>query len=145
MSLNWYGVKTLYRTTAQGEPESVDRYYDPEATMVEERVVLFRASSFDEASDEAAKEARAYAKGKRLNRYGQRLQKRFLGVTDAFELFDAPGPGAEVFSATLVVPTSVSDSEFQRSRMGQEKAREKWRRTKFLQRELVAPLGKRAL
>lgn len=145
MSWKWYGVKTLYRTTVVGEPENVDRYYDPEATLVEERVVLFRARSFDEALSKAAKEARRYASSDRTNRYGQRIRQRFLGGADAFELFEPPGPGVEAFSSTEVVPREVSDHEIRLNRTGRERASDKWRRTKILQREFVAASGRRAL
>lgn len=145
MSWKWYGVKTAYRTTAVGEPRNVDRYYDPEATLVEERVVLFRARSFDEALAKAEQEALRYVDSDRFNRYSQRLRKRFLGRTNAFELFEAPGAGVEAFSLTEVVAQTVSDHEVRLNRMGRERRRDKWRRTKMLQKEFISAPGRRAL
>src|SRR6266536_2788994 len=58
---SWYGVKTLYRSSALGRPKATDRSYDPWVTMVEERVVLFKTRSSSEDIRAAAKEARAYA------------------------------------------------------------------------------------
>lgn len=145
MAWNWYGVKTLYRTTVVGTPNLVDRYYEEGATLVEERVVLFRARSFNEAAAKAEQEAREYARGKRVNRYGQTIKQRFLGASDAFEMFDRPGKGAEVFSATELVASTISDAQIRLSRMGREKRGDRWRRTKFLQREFAPASGRPAL
>lgn len=144
MAWNWYGVKTLYRTTVVGEPVEVDRYYDPEATLVEERVVLFRARNFDEALAKAEAEARRYAQGERWNRYGQKIRQRYLGAANAYWMFDSPGQGVEVFSLIEQVPQTVSDLEIRRQRMGRENPRAAWRRARLMQREFVSALGRRA-
>jgi hypothetical protein len=145
MAWNWYGVKTVYRTTAQGEPAETDKYFDPAATLVEERVVLIRARSFDEALAKGEKEARAYADGGTVqNRYGQRVKQRYLGVADAYEMSDSPGNLVEVYSKTELVPTSTPDAAVCANRMGTERARDRWRRTKFLNREFSGGIGWRA-
>jgi hypothetical protein len=59
----WYAVKTLYRSEGLGRPTATDSAYDPAATLVEERVVLLKARSFQDAIRAAEKEARAYATG----------------------------------------------------------------------------------
>jgi len=60
--IRWFAVKTLYRTRVVGRPARRDAAYDGDANVVEERVVLFRARSFDDAIRKAEREARAYAR-----------------------------------------------------------------------------------
>jgi hypothetical protein len=146
MAWHWYGVKTIYRTTAQGKPTQTDKYFDPAASLVEERVVLVRARSFDEALAKGEKEARAYAAaGDIRNRYGQRVKQRYLGVADAYEMFDAPGNQVEVYSKTEIVRTSVPDAEVCANRTTRERTRDRWRRTKFLNREFSGSVGRRVV
>jgi Domain of unknown function (DUF4288) len=109
ISAAWYGVKTLFRTEAVGKPIARDAAYDSTVSLVEERVVLFRARSFGAAIRAAEREARRYARRGYVNPYGPRVLTRYLGACDAFELFGAPGERAEVFSMTEVVPKRVPD------------------------------------
>jgi hypothetical protein len=114
----WFGVKTLFRTEAVGKPTVRDRAYDANASLVEERVVLFKAHSFAAAIRAAEAEARRYAGHRHVNPYGQQVITRYLGACDAFELFDAPGEKAEVFSTTDVVPKDVADRHVIEQRFG---------------------------
>jgi hypothetical protein len=143
MAWKWYGVKTVYRTTAEGEPAQTDRYFDPSASLVEERVVLVRARNFDEALAKGEKEARAYAAGDVENRYGQRVRQRYLGVADAYEMPEAPGNLVEAYSKTELVPTSTPDAEVCVKRIATERARDRWRRTKFMKHEFAGGIGRR--
>lgn len=68
----WFGVKTLYRACARGRPTKRDRHYQPDATLIEERVVLVRAADFDHALKGANREALAYARDGYENQYGQK-------------------------------------------------------------------------
>jgi hypothetical protein len=112
MSWKWFGVKTLYRTRAVGRPKDVDENFDPDATLLEERVVLIRARNFDEAIEKAEEEARIYVNTPHGgNAYAQRVVQRYLRVSDAYEMFEPPGSRREVYSRTWVVPKSVGDSE----------------------------------
>src|SRR4051794_8957759 len=45
MGWKWFGVKTIFRVEASGTPRKTDDRFDPDVTMVEERVVLIRARS----------------------------------------------------------------------------------------------------
>ena len=133
----WYGVKTLFRTAAVGRPMARDIDYDASVSLVEERVVLFKTSGFGSAIRAAEGEAHRYARVHHVNPYGQRVVTRYLGVCDAFELFEAPGAGAEVFSMTEVIPRRVSDRTVVDRRFGQrvaEKA-DRRRRRNILNRE----------
>jgi len=133
----WYGVKTLFRTAAVGRSMARDAAYDARMSLVEERVVLFKARSFTGAIRAAESEARRYARRRHVNPYGQRVVTRYLGACNAFELFETPGVRAEVFSMTEVVPKRVSDRTVVDRRLGfkvNEKA-DRLRRRNILNRE----------
>jgi Domain of unknown function (DUF4288) len=116
----WYGVRTLYRLAAEGEPKSRDEHYDPESTLIEDRIVVFQATSFDNAIAQATKEARLYCKRTRfVNIYGQKVRMRFLDACDAFEMFDRKlGAASEVYSSTALMRAGVSDSVVVKRRLG---------------------------
>lgn len=106
----WFAVKSVFRVAATGRPLGRDEALDPAMTLVEERVVLFRARSHDEAIARADEEARAYCgEAPHRNPYGQRVVYRRLPQSDCFELFESPASGREVYSRTEVAPRSVSD------------------------------------
>ena len=144
MAWNWYAVKSLYRSCAVGRPVAVDRYYDPDATLVEERVVLFRARSFDEAIRKAEAEGRAYAASyDHANRYGQQVRQEYLDTCTAFELSDPPGPGREIFSSTEVVSRTTTPAAICRAKMRIQRKNQAWRRTKFVDRRFAGAIGRR--
>jgi hypothetical protein len=58
----WYGVKTLHRTQPIGRPVGRDKLYARAITLVEERVVILEARSFEEAIRRGEAEARKYAR-----------------------------------------------------------------------------------
>lgn len=109
--MSWYGVRTLFRLVAVGKPKWTDRYFDPASTLVEDRVVLFQATNFDDAIRQAEAEAKRYCRATRYqNVYGQRVRLKFLAATDAFSMHSVPGAASEVYSTTAIVPNSVRDS-----------------------------------
>jgi hypothetical protein len=133
----WYGVRTLYRITTEGRPTSRDESFDPSATLIEDRVVLFQAAGFDDALAQATKEARAYCRQtKYKNAYGQIVRMRFLDACDAYEISEMtagpPAAGWEIYSSTETVRESVSDSTVIRKRMGSKTSRTPKGRLKFL-------------
>jgi hypothetical protein len=110
-SWKFYAVKTLYRISARGRPARADRYYEETATLVEERVVAFRARSFDEAIRLAEEEAREYArKVNHKNPYGQTVRAKYLRACDAYLLNDWSSGRGEVYSRTELVSSEVSDA-----------------------------------
>ena len=135
----FFGVRTIYKTTALGKPKLVDQNYVALANLIEERVVLFKAKSFGEAIRKAEKEARLYAKPACVNRYGQRLVTKYLNCCDAFELSDQPKPGAEVYSTTEVIQKPGSLQALLDNRFGKASSvsREKSLRAKFLNVEFA--------
>lgn len=58
-------------------------------SVYEERVTLWTADTFEVAIERAETEAREYA---------VHLSLRYLGLAQAYHLFDSPDDGAEVFS-----------------------------------------------
>ena len=133
MSWKWFGVKTVYRIEAKGMPVTADDRFDPEATGVEERVVLIRARSFDEAIAKGEAEAKEYASDTYTNPYGQVVRTRFLRKSDAFELYDDPGANVEVYSSTELMPKATSNQQIVDQHFGvhETKAVHKTRRKFF--------------
>ena len=132
----WYGVRTLYRVTAEGKPKSRGGNFDPEATLIEDRIVLFQATSDDDAITQAIKEARSYCRQYGyVNPYGQRVLTRFLDACDAYQISEMaarrPGAGSEVYSVTELVRASVPDSAVRKRRMGKQASRSQEARLKF--------------
>jgi hypothetical protein len=105
---NWYAVKSLYRMDVSATPEAEARL-----SSFEERVVLMRASSFEQALEKAQREARAYAEdGAWTNARGETVTTRHLEALDAFLLTeDELADGCEVYSKMLFVAPSLTDEE----------------------------------
>lgn len=112
MNVKWFAVKTLYRSTAFGLPEKPDLHYDPEATLLEERIVFVRAKNLAEAVAKAEREAEDYAqKVSFLNPYHQKVTTRYLKFYEAHELAENPGDKVEVYSSGRLVNSRISDSK----------------------------------
>ena len=109
----WFAVRTLYRTKAIGKPRVSSPYYDSDSTSLEERVVLFRARSPEDALKQGLREGLRYASSvEMMNVYGQKLRTKMLKRCDTFDLFDqALKSGMEVHSSTRFLPKSVTDRE----------------------------------
>jgi len=113
---NWYAVKSVFRTdvTAVGAAA-------PRLSSFEERVVLFRATSFDEALHRAEEEAQRYAEENRWpNEHGEEVRTRYLDALDAFSLSDNLDDGAELYSKILFVDPSTTDSHVVERTIGSE-------------------------
>ena|SRR5215203_2537772 len=137
MSWKWYGVKTAFRTSASGRPASVDADFDSDATLVEERIVLVRARTPNEAIAKGEAEANKYVTETYRNAYGQTVLSRYLGAIDAFELFDDPAAGEEVFSSTEIISSKLSDKDVIERYFGKAEPRSTFsRRKKFLNCDL---------
>ena len=138
----WYGVRTLYRVTAEGKPNSPGKHFDPGSTLIEDRVVLFQATGFDDAIAQAVKEARAYCRRIRfVNPYGQKVRMRLLNAHDAYEISEMPkrkpGAGSEVYSLTELVRASVSDSAIVKKWLGGQASLETEARYKFINARIL--------
>jgi hypothetical protein len=80
----WYAVRCIFRS-GWPPPESAGRAY-------EERITLWRATSFNDAIERAEVEAHEYASA-----ISDRPD-RYLELAQAYLLDDEPGDGAEIFS-----------------------------------------------
>jgi uncharacterized protein DUF4288 len=116
--LKWYAVKSLFKWVAQGRPHKTDADYDAATVLLEERVVLVKASSFSEAISNARRDARKYGRVQYKNPYGQRVRIIPFHCYDCFELAGAPSDAAEVFSSTEVIEGSRSRRSILNARMG---------------------------
>ena len=136
---SWYGVRTLIRLTATGKPTMRDKHFDPDSTLVEDRIVLFKATSFEDAIQQAENEARQYCDAISFsNIYGQRVRLKYLGAVDAFSMLDhEPSSGCEVYSSTAIVAKSVSEARLTNERFGVRPDRGAPSRYKFLDAEIL--------
>jgi hypothetical protein len=115
----WFGVRTVYRIDARGRPVGRDELYSPATTLVEERVVVLKARSFQEAIHKAEVDARRYvADCRHRNPYGQLVRARYVGYCEAYRADRRIASGAEVFSTSEVVPRRVSDKAVLRRLFG---------------------------
>ena len=83
----WFSVRCIFRRRDDADwapPELAAGH-----TVYEERITLWQAASIDEAIALAEAEAAEYERDGSL---------AYAGLAQAYELFDAPAHGAEVFS-----------------------------------------------
>jgi hypothetical protein len=137
----WFAVKSLYRSEIVGDPRVVDEDYDPDGTLVEERVILVRAGSHEKALQKAEAEAERY-RTEHVNPYGQLVTWRRSEFLDSFQLFDKPADGREVWSMMTVVPSATTDEDLASQRFGPVESKKSLRRRKkFLNREFSGDVG----
>jgi hypothetical protein len=79
MAWKWYSVKTVYLVSVVGRPHGLDELYDTAHALAEERIVLYRARSMDEAISKAQAEAREY-ESEHSNPYGQKVRYTFTFI-----------------------------------------------------------------
>lgn len=109
---NWYAVKTFYRSKADGRPERPDRFYDPDAVLVEERTLLIRAAGRVEALKKAERDAEDYARRiKYKNPYGQDVSMKYLGLYDICELSESLVDKTELFVSSHIMSCHVNDQK----------------------------------
>ena len=94
----WFAVRCVFRQ------EDASEWQPPELeaghSVYEERITLWRATSFDDAIAQAEAEASSYAETGGF---------AYTGLAQAYQLFDAPGHGAEVFSLMRDSPLATDD------------------------------------
>ena len=112
MASKWFCVKTLYRSYTEGRPVKPDRLYDPDATLIEERLVLLKARDKREAVIKAEREARDYAqKTTYINPYEQKVLTRYTGFYDLWEVQGTLQDRQELYSMGRVISRKVSDAK----------------------------------
>ena len=91
--VSWFAVRCVFR---QGWPPDAQGAY-------EERITLWQAVSAEAAIERAEREALEYAAAI------DDAPDEYLGLAQAYQLFDAPEDGAEVFSLIRDSPLSPDD------------------------------------
>lgn len=81
----------------------------PEASLVEERIVLLHAEDFDEAIRLGEVEAAEYVSDTWPNADGDMVRIRYLGVCDVFDIQETPAKGVEIYSRLLSRPSAEDD------------------------------------
>jgi hypothetical protein len=81
----WFAVRCVFEV----DRSLGSRAVTPSPHLYEERITLWRASSFTSALSDAVAEARNYCEDD---------DTTYLGLAQAYELYDEPGHGLEVFS-----------------------------------------------
>lgn len=112
--LKWFGVKTLYRAKRIGKPGNIDEHFDKSIKLIEERVIVLKAKSFEDAIEKAEKEAREYVKTRDgCNSYKQAIKWEYVGDCDSFWLYKdmhASDEYKEVYSKTHIFKITESKS-----------------------------------
>lgn len=112
MAIKLFAIKTFYRTYAEGRPCLPDRFFDPDLTLVEERILLFKAQTKLEAIKKAEKDANDFAaRIKFKNHYEQDVETKYLGFYDIFEIKDSMADKAELFVKTSLVSKNIPNSK----------------------------------
>lgn len=123
MAWSWFGVKSIYETKVLPTPGRGGRnkLHQPRERLVEERVVLLRARSVEEAIAKAEKEAARYADTPRhRNHEGDLVETRYVGALDVFSIDGEPGSGREIYSSMRVVPGDLDDDTLLDLLLGQD-------------------------
>lgn len=140
-----YTVKTIYRIKAIGRPKATDKRYRKNLDMIEERVVIVKARSFDEAIKKGEVEAKKYASwSPHINPYGQKVIQNYIGAIDAFEPFEDFKESGEIYSSTQLIPATWSDKTVTDRILGAEYKDARQLRTKFLNREFSGTVKKKS-
>jgi hypothetical protein len=103
--MGWYsfcGIFKVERIDAAGNVRE-------DASLVEERVVLFRADDIDEAIRLGEAEAELYARETWPNTDGDIVRNRYLGVCNVFDIKATPAEGVEVYSRLLLRSSAEDD------------------------------------
>jgi hypothetical protein len=141
MALKWFGVKVLVRTEAVGKPRARDSHFDSDGALVEERIVIVRATTAERAGEQAKRIAGKESRLRYKNVYGQDVRLRVLKSWQSYELFDPPSRGAEVFSDTHRVSKTMTDRAISgRFLSGKMAPADHRRRATFIPAELTEAL-----
>jgi len=143
MAAQWFAVKTLYRSETVERPENPDRFYDPDMTLLEERVLLIKASGRGEALSKAEREARDYAaKTHCVNPYSQTVRTVYLGDCEIYELTGTPADKTEIFTTTRLISKRVPDHKIKHIYLGRhERAPAQSKRKKFINKNYSSGIG----
>lgn len=114
MKNKWFAVKTLYSIT-------LEKTKSP--SMLEERIVIFKAKDIDAAIAKAKEDAKKYSSYEYKNLAEQSVKTEFLKCFDAYEISDEFKSGAEVFSSNEVIVGKFDRSKIIDNRFGKRHGR----------------------
>lgn len=136
----WFSIKSLYQSKVIGKPQKTDNCYDSTLSLVEERIVLFKAKTSKEAIRKAEKEARQYAsENPYVNPYAQKVVMKYLCVCDVFELYDEVKELVEVYSTTRLLNTNLKLQRIVEAMQGKREDKKTFlKRKKFFNKEFCA-------
>ena len=117
--MEWYGAKTLYLWSTDEEPKNKDAEYIDDGFGLEERIVLLKANSFDEAIILAEQEAKEYEKSW-VNKYGQPVTIKYLEACDVYKMPSNPNEKTEAFSMVSKFEGKPDIAELESMRFGYE-------------------------
>ena len=101
-SSNWYVIAILYESVHEGEPKNLDEDYDTSTNVYEERHILVRATSTEEAELLGEKIGKEY-EDPYENQYGETVTWKLVKILDSFELLDEQlKTGTEVYSRYIL-------------------------------------------
>ena len=128
-----YAVKVVLRTVPVGPPLAKDGDFREGIQLLEERVLFVRARDGQQAVQLAEELVSASS---HVNPYGQTVETESTGICDAYELSCrlALEVGVELFSATRVLPLSMTDDQLADVFLGPEEEEDGQRRV-FLNSE----------
>ena len=138
MASQFFAVKTFFRSACEGRPERPDKYFDPEATLVEERIQLIKAKSPAEARKKAEKDAVEYAR--RIlykNPYNQQVTLEYMGLCEIYEIQQPLADKTEIYAASRIINRKVSKAKIGRTYLNERQSFDPSRRKKFLNKDHI--------
>lgn len=136
MAANFYTVKTIFRSFATGRPDKPDQFFDPDATLVEERIQLVKAKDKGEALKKAEKDANEYAKRIRFNNpYNQEVRQEYTGLCEVYEIDRVLSDMTEIYSSSKVMDKKVTISKIAHVYLNKIQPYNKSKRKKFINKD----------
>lgn len=116
----WFCVKTAWKTEAKGRPQRVNELFRPDLASLEERCLLVRARTAQEAFRKVDREAKEYGSLSYQNIFGQTVEKRLLRRMEFYECEGEPGDLFEAYSQSHEVPRAASEKALEKIIFGRK-------------------------
>lgn len=138
MASQYYAVKTLFRSICEGRPEKPDRFFDPDATLLEERIQLIKAKNRAEAKKKAEKDALEYSR--RIlykNPYNQEVTLEYMGLCEIYEIEQGLADKAEIYASSRIISKKVPAAKVASIYLNPRQSPDRGKRRKFLNKEHI--------
>jgi hypothetical protein len=110
-SSNWYVVALLYESMKEGEPKNVDEGHDSSINCYEERHILIKATSEEEANLLGEKIGKEYEEPYK-NQYDVTVTWKLIKILRCFELIDQKlKTGSEVYSRYILTDKELTTED----------------------------------